>query len=286
MATLLRRTLAMLRAPANELAFGLRSRFAWSGGCATLANETKRELFAHLHGTARADAEVLAARLREQFGLGALHANSTCVAYAANLALIERLAALFGEDAVPVGPDGVVRAVDVGCGDFHYATALSRWLARHAGANRQVVLRGIEVDGHGIYRDGHSRADHARAHAALAVAPGQDVAMQVADFRHVDLPEQDVVTVFYPFVFAYPLLRWGLPLSQLRPKALLRRAVSALRPGARLIVANQTAAEFARTQELLAGQPVQLLRSVSFRSDLVPYRELTNDRVGSVWQRS
>ncbi|MCA8964384.1 MAG: hypothetical protein KDC48_05845 [Planctomycetes bacterium] len=286
MATLLRRTLTMLRAPANELSFGLRSRLAWSRGPVALANEAKQELFAHLQGPLRADVEARAVHLREQFGLGALHAASTRVAYAANLALLDRLGALFGDDPVPAGPDGVVRAVDVGCGDFHYATALSRWLARHAGGSRDVVLRGVEVDGHGIYRDGHSRADHARAHAALAAADGQHVTTQVADFRGVRLREQDVVTVFYPFVFAYPLLRWGLPLSQLRPKALLGRAVAALRPGGRLVLASQTAAEFGRAQELLADQPVVLVRTVPFRSDFVPYRELTADRVGSVWQRN
>lgn len=287
MATLLQRTMALLRAPANELSFGLRSRLGWSRGAASLTNEPKLDLFVHLPAPARAEAEAVATRLRERYGLGSLHARSTRVAYAANLALLDRLEALFGEHGIPTGPDGVVRAVDVGCGDFHYATALARWLSLHgAAAPRQVVLRGIEVDGHGIYRDGHSRADHGRAHAGLAAGGGRHVSLQIADFRAVRLPEQDVVTLFYPFVFAYPLLRWGLPLSQLRPRALLARAVATLRPGGCMILANQTAAEFERVCALLEGQPVELMRTVSFASGLVPYADATADRVGSVWQRS
>lgn len=290
MASLLGRALTLLRAPANELSFGLRSRLGWSRGLATLPHEGKQDLFGHVDPEEAAELQRDADELRERFGLGALHGCSTRLAYAANLALIDRLIALCGERTVPAGVDGKVRAVDIGCGDFHYATALASWLSRHdatgASGARDVVLRGIEVDAHGIYRDGHSRADHGRAHAALASGGRADVCFEVADCCALRLPEQDVVTCFYPFVSAYALLRWGLPLTKLRPRLLLHRAASTLRPGGWLVVANQTGAEFERLVELLRDAPVTLLGIAPFASDFVPYAAATADRVGSVWQRS
>lgn len=285
MATLLRRALTLLRAPANELAFGLRSRLGWSRGRAVVADEPKERLFGHLGDADRAAAAALEARLRATYALEALHAASSCRVYAANLDLLDGLERLCADLPIPIGPDAAVRAVDVGCGDFHYATALAHWLARRTAPARRVVLRGLEVDGFGIYADGHSRADHARAHAAAAAWTAGHVQFEVADVCRVRLPEQDFVSVLYPFVFAYPLLRWGLPLSQFKPQQLLQRAATVLRPGGLLVVANQTAAESDRTHELLASAPLQRLHSVGWASRLVPYAAATAERRATVWQR-
>jgi SAM-dependent methyltransferase len=284
-ATLLRRALTLLRAPANELAFGLRSRLRWSRGRAQLVDEPKDQLFAHLGAGDRGVAEALEERLRATYALEALRAASTCRVYAANLDLLDGLERLCGDLPIPSGPDAAVRAVDVGCGDFHYATALAHWLARRTVPARRVVLRGLEVDGFGIYADGHSRADHARAHAAAAAWTAGHVQFEVADVCRVRLPEQDFVAVLYPFVFAYPLLQWGLPLSRFRPAQVLRRAATLLRPGGLLVVANQTAAEAERTAELLANAPLQRLRGVGWASRLVPYAAATAERRATVWQR-
>ncbi|MFM1872327.1 MAG: hypothetical protein RL398_1749 [Planctomycetota bacterium] len=275
----------MLRAPANELSFGVRSRVAWSRGRPTLANEPKGELFAGGTGGAGDERAELAVRLRERFGLGELFGRSTRRTYLANLDLLDCLGRFEATAIPPEGPDGVVRAVDVGSGDFHYATALARWLAMGGERARRIVLRGLELDGHGIYADGHSRADHAKAHAALATWDRGHVQYEVADFRTARLPEQDFVSVLYPFVFAYPLLQWGLPLSQWRPAALLERAAEVLRPGGILLIANQTDAEAQKTAELLARAPVARLERASWASRLVPYSSATVDRVASVWQR-
>jgi SAM-dependent methyltransferase len=206
--------------------------------------------------------------------------------FTANLALLDRLDALGAAEMLPGDGTGPLRALDVGSGDFHYATALQRFLSRHGdGPARAVELLGCEVDGHGIYRDGHSRADHARAHAALAAEAQGSVQYVVGDAARLRLPPQDVVTLFFPFLSIYPLLQWGLPLSRWRPRRLLRRVVMALRPGGWLVVSNQTAAEFDRLRSLLVGQPVELVRQVTFASDLVPRAERTADRTGSLWRR-
>ncbi|HEX5053219.1 MAG TPA: hypothetical protein VFZ65_15700 [Planctomycetota bacterium] len=288
MASLLRHCVTLLRVPGNELAFALRSRVGWSRGEARLPHEDKRGLFDFAPAASRRALQAAAARLEREHGLGDLRACSTRSVHAANLALLECLARLAPGDSAPAGPDGVVRAVDVGSGDFHYATALHRWLAGGAAAGREVVLRGFEVDGFGVYRDGHSRTDHARAHARLAArsAAGRSVvSYEVADFTRLCLPAQDVVVMLFPFLSAHALLRWGLPLSKLRPRRLVSRAVAALRPGGWLVVANQTGAESARLQHLLRSEPVALEARTSWASDLVPDREHTLDRVGSLWRR-
>lgn len=249
-----------------------------------LAHEPKQDLFDWLEGAERRDAERVAARLERRYDLVALRARSTRLFYAENLALLECLEALVGGDPLPASSEVLVRAVDVGCGVFQYATGLRAWLGTNGDRTpRRVALRGVEIDGYGIYRDGHSRADHGRAHAALA-GPGTD--FLVGDFGGLAVPPQDLVTMFYPFLSAYPLLRWGSPISHLRPRRLVKAVARALRPGGWLIIANQTEAEFERLGNLLAGLPLQLVRRASWATNLVPYSERTLGRIGSLWRRS
>ncbi|MGE3175559.1 MAG: hypothetical protein AB7O97_23245 [Planctomycetota bacterium] len=283
MATLVDRSLALLRAPGNALGYCLRRHLRWSRGDAALPHEPKDYGFGWLEPADRPRAAARAQELRRRYDLDELWSRSTALCWAENLALLDGLERLLGATALPLGPDGVRRVTDVGCGVFQYATALQRFCrgAGAAGASR-VVLRGVEVDGHGVYRDGHSRADHARAHAALA---GDDVRFEVADFCGMRLPAQDVVTLLYPFLTRYALLRWGLPLALFRPRELLARAAATLRPGGLLVVANQTAAEFVRLCELLRPLPLQLQGTAPFASELVPYADRTRDRAASFWLR-
>lgn len=289
MPSLLQAALSVLRAPATEFAFALRSRLRWSRGRVTLANEDKGELFAFLPPAERAAAERRAHHWRRWPELQRLAGQSSRTTWLDALARLDGLERLVGAHPLPVGGDGMLRALDVGCGDFRYATALAAFLARQGRrsgeAPRRVVLRGIELDGHGIHRDGHARADHAAAHAELAMGGGGDVHFQVADFTRRRWPEQDVVTMFFPFLSAHACLQWGVPLSRLRPRRLLARAVAAVRPGGWLLVVDQTPSEHRRLAELLAGHPVQLLATASFASTLVPWAERTEGQVATLWRR-
>jgi SAM-dependent methyltransferase len=255
----------------------------------TLANEDKGELFAFLPPAERAAAERRAQHWRRWPELQRLAGHSSRTTWLDALARLDGLERLVAAHELPIGDDGAVRALDVGCGDFRYATALAAFFARQGRRNgqapRRVVLRGIELDGHGVYRDGHARADHAAAHAELASAGSSEVHFQVADFARRQWPEQDVVTMFFPFLSAHACLQWGVPLSRLRPRRLVARAVAAVRPGGWLLVVDQTPAEHARLSQLLAGQPVQLLATVGFASGLVPWAERTQGQVATLWQR-
>jgi nitrogen fixation protein FixH len=280
---------ALLRAPAVEVTFALRQWLRWSRGGLELPHEAKAERFGHLTAARRDAALAWEGDLRRRFDLDPLWARSTTTTWLGNLARLDALDRLAAGLPRPDDGAGTVHAIDIGSGDFHYATALQRWLARHGRvAPRHVVLRGLELDGHGIYRDGRARADHGRAHAAQAAAgttANTVVRYEVADATARALPEQDVATVFFPFLGPYACLRWGLPLSRLRPRRLLARAVAAVRPGGWLVLANQTAAELERAERYLATLPVDRLATRALHCPYLPWAEQTALQVVTLWRR-
>lgn len=276
--------LDLLRVPGNALGFLVRRRLSWSRGPVELANEPKEALFEWLAPAARGEAEATARALDARYDLAALRARSSRLHYCENLALLAGLERLVGARELPASPDGVRRALDVGCGLFQYATALQRFLARGTrGPACALELRAIELDARGLHRDGHSRADHARAHAHLA---GPGVSFEEADFLARTFPPQDVVTLFYPFLTRHALLAWGLPLACLRPRELFAHAVATLRPGGWLLVVNQTSTERELLTKRRAGLDVELVAEAPFASKLVPYGERTEERVGSLLRRT
>lgn len=286
MSSLLQAAWSLLRAPANELGFLVRSSIRWSRGEPALPNESKQALFDFLPPAERADAERRLAGWRHWPEIEELAAHGSRTTLLDAVHRLEGLERLVGARSLPCGADGTIRALDVGCGDFRYAPALAGWLGRQgAAAARRVVLRGIEVDGFGVYRDGHARVDHARAHARLAAAGGAEVRFEVADFARKRWPQQDVVSMFFPFLGVRACLAWGLPLSRLQPTRLLRRAVASVRPGGWLLVVDQTQAERQRLRQLLADQPVTCFAEASFATTLVPWAERTADQTASLWLR-
>ncbi len=282
----LKKGLALLRAPANELGFALRSSLRWGRGAPGAAHDTAAPTFGWAAVSERACMARRAASLDAAFELAPGLAGLAPEVRARNYARLAQLERLGAGNAVPRSADGGVRAVDLCAGDFHYAPALAQWLSRAGGGEpRPVALRGVELDGHGVYADGHSRADHGRARAAAASVGSCEVCYEVGDATSVPLPEHDVVTIFFPFLSPYACLRWGAPLSRMRPQRLVERAVRALRPGGWLVVANQTAREFVALRRRLARLPVTRIARASFSTHLVPEAQRTAGQIGSIWLR-
>jgi SAM-dependent methyltransferase len=115
---------------------------------------------------------------------------------------------------------------DVGCASFWYAATL------HAFFNPQRLV-GVDIDGHRLYRDGHSRIDYAAGYTALL--PGTEFI--VGDFASCRL-RADVITAWFPFVTAAAILAWRLPLSLLAPERLLRNVRNNLQPGGIFLMVN------------------------------------------------
>lgn len=269
--------LAFLKVPFNAVAFRARRLVGFRRGPPTLAHEPKDDLFAHVEDLAeRARLEARERVLRERYELEPLAALSSRSVYRDNLYVLDLL-----DRAVPpaaLEPSAPLRALDVGSKDFRYAFALARWLASRA--RGPISLLGIELDGHPVYPDLRSRADHAEAFAAQAErAVTGEVGYRVGDFLAAPERDRDVVFVFFPFVLRYALVRWGLPLGHFRPEAIFEHAAACLRAGGLLVVVNHTEEEHARQRQILEAVPAfEIVTSASAESALVDYGEQTEGR--------
>jgi hypothetical protein len=115
---------------------------------------------------------------------------------------------------------------DVGCASFWYASALQVFF-------RPRRLVGVEIEGHRLFKGGHTRIDHAAGYlAGLA-----DAEFLVADYRTLDLPAE-VITAWFPFISAPAVLAWRLPLSLLAPQELFDRCYHNLRDSGLFVMVN------------------------------------------------
>jgi hypothetical protein len=275
--------LAYTRIPGNALSFWLRKTLRWSRGAPALPHESKEGLFAYL--AAPQGAEARESGLRARYDLEPLRAHSTAALYRKNLYLIDILErAAQGLDLPPAGA-GKLSAMDVGSQDWHYAFGLERWLARgNAAGIREVSLRGVELDGHGIYPDLRSRRDYALAYAAQT--GNANVTYEVVDFLRARGGGLDILTWFYPFVTRHHLLLWGLPVHHFAPQRQIGRAAALLRPGGWMLAFTHTLKEHRAFVELARAQGgFELAREGQALSELVDFHEDVEDRRFSVWRR-
>lgn len=275
--------LVYLRAPLNQLAYWLRSSRRPSQRAPRVVHEPKENLFGYLDEPLSIQATLRALDLERRFDLHDLRGASTREVYRHNLYVLDLLDRLVTRH-LDAATDSL-RAVDAGSQDFRYATALERWL-KHAGTlvPRDVALDGVEVDGHGIYRDRSTRADHGAHHAALTGNPG--VRYRVEDFCRTADHDLDVVFAWFPFVLPYALVQWGLPLKLFAPDAFFRRAADALRPGGLLVIATHTEEERSALSELLARvESLRVIETAPAQSQLVHYWEDVPERAITIVEK-
>jgi len=115
---------------------------------------------------------------------------------------------------------------DVGCASFWYASALNAFFSPRR-------VSGVEVEGHRLFRDGHTRIDYAAGY--LAHVPNAEFI--VADYLSYAKPA-DVVTAWFPFLTPAAILAWRLPLSLLQPQRLFEQIRHNLRPGGCFVMVN------------------------------------------------
>lgn len=120
---------------------------------------------------------------------------------------------------------------DVGCASFWYASALQVYF-------RPAALTGFDVEAWRRYANGHTRREYAQGYAGRWPA----TSFRGEDYRGVHQPA-DLITCFYPFLTAAPLVAWGLPIKLLKPKELFASMARNLRPGGGLFMVNHGPAE-------------------------------------------
>ena len=74
-------------------------------------------------------------------------------------------------------PEGMELLCDVGCASFWYAAALEAFF-------RPRALVGVEVEGYRLFKDGHTRSDHAAGY----VGQRPNARFVVADYRTIGSP--------------------------------------------------------------------------------------------------
>lgn len=160
---------------------------------------------------------------------------------------------------------------DVGCASFWYAAALDAFF-------RPDRLVGVDVEGHRLFRDGHTRIDYAAGY----LAPIADARFVIADYRHLDLPA-DVITAWFPFVTPAAILAWRLPLTLLAPRDLFRRVRLNLRQGGIFVMVNHSAAEAAVASELCTAIGLRPIHCSGEPGAFSVHR--MNAAILSIWQR-
>lgn len=134
--------------------------------------------------------------------------------------------------------------LDIGSKNFDYAYAFRA--VQEKGGSGHAPLTGIELDGYRVYRDWHSRYDYAMYHAGRTRST-----YIVGDALEEKLPVARIVTLLFPFVFAEPLLLWGLSPRAYRPQNLYERALTLTEPGGMLLITNQGEWEAEESRKLL-----------------------------------
>jgi SAM-dependent methyltransferase len=115
---------------------------------------------------------------------------------------------------------------DIGCASFWYAAALHAFF-------RPDRMVGVEVEGHRLFRDGHTRIDYAAGY--LSHLP--HARFVVADYTAFGEPA-DIITCWFPFLTPTAILAWRLPLSLLAPQRLFARIQHNLRPNGLFFMVN------------------------------------------------
>jgi hypothetical protein len=136
---------------------------------------------------------------------------------------------------------------DIGSASFWYAATLQAFF-------RPEELIGVEVEGHRLFRDGHTRIDYASGY----VTELKNARFLVADYVTCELPA-DVITAWFPFVTPAAILAWRLPLSLLTPARLFGRIYANLHPGGLLVMVNHGPEEAAIAHRLCDAARLRLV---------------------------
>jgi hypothetical protein len=253
--------LQRLRSLRHRFWYGVSERVRWSRG--PFHEIPARELAALPFEQAQRIA-ALRSRYQVQFEL---RMNS---ATAANnyeyLDILDRAWAQSGR----VRPTGGVLC-DIGCASFWYAATLQSFFSP-----REMV--GVEVEGHRLFQNGHTRIDYARGY--LAQAP--NARFLVADYRNCELPAQ-VITAWFPFVSPAAILAWRLPLSLLAPDELLGRVCHNLLAGGLFVMVNHGTVEAELAKKLCIAAGLRCLFRFAEPGVLSSHR--THPAVLSCWTR-
>lgn len=161
---------------------------------------------------------------------------------------------------------------DVGCASFCYAAALNAFFLPDR-------LVGVDIEGHRLFRDGHTRIDYAEGY----LAPFADARFVIADYGQLDLPAE-VITAWFPFVTPAAILAWRLPLSMLAPERFFCSVFRNLQPSGVFVMVNHGMAEAVLAEALCVA--TGFTRISLFETAGIFSAHRRNPAILSIWRRS
>lgn len=155
-------------------------------------------------------------------------------------------------------PDAYQKIIDVGCKNFFYAGALHTFF-------KPDKLIGIEIDAYKMYHNGHTRFSYATHY----IQNFKNTEFIANDFLNV-MERVDGITMFLPFVTEFPLVKWSLPLTLLKPQQIFHHAHKILNPQGWLLMMNQNKEESLIAKEFANAAGFTLKAGFSCREPLMP----------------
>lgn len=248
----------------NGLSLGIADALSWSPG-----TYRERPALGLAFNTAAAHR---AAELTERYGVQFERQLSarTSIANYEYLDLLDRMFDAAGLSPAARRGSGI-SVHDVGSASFWYAPCLHAFF-------KPTRLIGFELEGSRRFWNGRTRRDYAAGY--ITALPGAEY--RVIDYRQCRETAQ-VITAWYPFLFAEPLLAWGLRLSDFNPGELFGRMVANLAADGMLVMVNQGGEEQAAAEILCLRHGLSLLRRFEYDRSL--FRDRKVMPVATCWRR-
>lgn len=141
------------------------------------------------------------------------------------------------------GDNFKIKCLDIGCKNWFYAKGEYEFFKSFCD---DVYLDGVELDAYRLYSNFYSRYEVAKFYTKDLL----NTKYIAGDLLDLD-DKYDYIVWFLPFVFAEPLVYWGLPLRHFCPKKLLMHAYSLLNVGGQMLIVNQCEDEMEEQKKLL-----------------------------------
>ena len=176
-----------------------------------------------------------------------------------SLQTLEWLSVFMQHEAFPALAEKPLRWLDVGSKNFAYAPALALMLNHLTNLNQPWHLKGIELDAGRLDHQGNTRTQYAEG--LIDLLP--NTTYQQGDILK-ETEQYEGISLFLPFVFEEPLLKWGLPSKHFNPLEILAQCISLLTDGGVLMIINLTPEEAAQQEVLFHQLPDPIKQQITW----------------------
>lgn len=156
------------------------------------------------------------------------------------------------------------KILDIGCKNWFYARGEYFFFKKHL---KNFKLDGIELDANRVCTNFFSRKEIAKYH----IKNLENTNYIAGDYLN-HIKSYDFIIWILPFVFKYPHLKWGLPLSHFKPEKMLNHAYNSLNGKGTIFIINQGEAEFEHQQKLCKNLKIPFNPIGEIKSEFISYK--------------